>query len=273
MKELLTRFGLGGADLSVEPASETIEQGGTVDVQIDLEGGSAEQRAEGLYVKIAATKTMEASIAGSSVPTYRTKTPLKIATKAAGVEDAPDPIMEYTVEWVRIDEDVTVGPDERLSWRPTIDVPHKTPLTDGVVFVWIGAELDILASLQPSDQSFVSVNPDANHRALFDAAQAIGLTFTGSSMTTDPHVWTEDHLLAGTDYSYQKFRFATEGGPYADRIDAVDFHPLSSADGMTVTVEFRPDPNEDGEDPEFEVEESDARVVQEKLETLFERHC
>jgi sporulation-control protein len=270
MKEFLTRVGIGGAERSVEPVGETIEQGGTVDVQIDVEGGSAEQKAEGLYVKIAATKTMEASIASSSVPSYRTKTPLNVATKVTGTEDAPDPVMEFTVEWIRIDEDVTLGPGERLSWRPTIEVPHETPLTDGAVFVWIGAELDIVASLQPSDQSFVDVNPDANHRALFDAAEAMGLEYVGSSMTTDPHVWTEDRPLSGTDYSYQKFRFAAGDGPYADRIDAVDVHPLSSADGMTVTVEFRPDPDDDGEDPEFEA--SDAGVVQEKLEALFDRH-
>lgn len=267
MKGFLTRFGHGAPDLDIDPGTDEVSPGESVEVRVDVEGGSVRQTAETIYTKVSATMSVGGSIAGAETSEYPTNSTMRALARATDVEVDVDPVLEYTMDTFEAVEGFTIEPGEHRTLTTTVEVPHATPLTMGDVHVWFGGKMKVIASRNPSsERRYVDVVPDERFEALFGAAEAMGLRFGGTTLDDGAHAHTEGSPFVELPYPFQLFRFHPETGPYSGTFDAVDLWTLATEDGMEVEVELP-----GGGETSVELEGTDADAVRERLEGAIDR--
>jgi sporulation-control protein len=199
MKKVLASVGIGNATVdTVLPA--TVTPGETVEAEVQVDGGEAEQTVDRIELELETR--------------FRTE----------------DGYREGTVGKLVLSDPFTIEPDASAVRTATLEVPHHTPVTLGDVQVWVETDLEVFG-VDPEDRDYLDVEPTARMRALFDAAERLGLSLRTADCEADPYG------RYGSDPFVQEFEFRPTGGPYAGQLDELEFVTVPGPDALTVAVE------------------------------------
>lgn len=164
MKKMLSRIGIGAAEVDAVLPKTSFELGETFEVEVNVHGGAVEQEIEGIDLAL--------------LTIYKSND-----RNATGI-----------IQKVHSRQAFTIAPGEERSFSVSLTIPYHAPLTLGSSKVWLKTGLDIDWSLDPKDNDDLEVQPDARMRALFDALQSLGFTLryahceSGGFLYTRPFV-------------------------------------------------------------------------------------
>jgi sporulation-control protein len=160
MKRLLSSIGIGAATVDTILPQDDVRPGEDVDLTVEIAGGDAAQRIDGLYF------TLHAAADGG----------------------------EWVVDRYEVDGSFTIQPGETRTETVSVTVPLWTPVTRGDVRVWLETGVDIDWAVDPSDSDDVTVVPNEFVAALFDACGDLGFRFVSTTVAETP--WLDDRPFA-----------------------------------------------------------------------------
>jgi sporulation-control protein len=160
MKRLLSSIGIGAATVDTVLPKADVRPGERVDLDVELVGGDATQRIDGLYF------VLKAELDGR----------------------------ERVVDRFEVDGSFTIDPGETRTEQVPITVPLWTPLTRAGPRVWLETGVDIDWAVDPSDSDDVTVEPGLYVAALLEATDDLGFEFVGSTVEETP--WLDDRPFA-----------------------------------------------------------------------------
>ena len=201
MRKILASVGIGNASVDTALPSSTVRPGETIDAEIRIVGGDAEQDV-------------------SSID-------LDVETRVVTEEGYDD----VDVDRVRLSEGFTIEPDQETTRQAEITIPKTTPLTVGGTDVWIETELGIDLAVDPEDTDYLDVKPTPQQQAVFDALDSLSLSLRKSECEYDYHNrYTDERFV-------QEFEFRPSGGPFAGDLDELEVIFAPDGDGLTLFVE------------------------------------
>jgi sporulation-control protein len=243
MKNILASIGIGNATVDTVLPSPTVRPGQTVDAEVRVEGGSAEQEVGAIRFEIETR--------------YRTE----------------DGHREADVHRFTVTEDLTIEPDTDETFPVEIEIPYGTPVTMGNVEVWVETELDIDWAVDPEDTDYLDVQPSPRLQAAFDAMEQLGFSFHTAECEADPYGRYGGSFV-------QEFEFRPTSGPFRGDLDEVELVVRESAEELTLFVEvdrrgglLSELADTDETKTSTTVTEADAGRVREDLRGLLERHA
>ncbi|WP_435065715.1 sporulation protein [Halobaculum sp. EA56] len=201
MKKVLASVGIGNASVDTVLDSTTVRPGETVGARVEVAGSDAEQEVGRIELELETR--------------YRTDD---------GYREAD--IARYTLT-----DGFTVEPGQERTVPTEIEIPYETPLTRGRTEVWVETELDISMAVDPEDRDPLTVEPTPRMSALFDAAEALGLSLHTAECEADPH-----GRYFGSPF-VQEFEFRPHGGPFAGDLDELELVARDGPESLTAFVE------------------------------------
>jgi sporulation-control protein len=202
MKRVLSSLGIGSATVDTVLPQTTVHPGDSLDVRVEVEGGSTEQEVDEVY--------------------------FAIVTRYAAEEGYETAVVARS----RLTESFTIAADEEREFAATIDVPRHTPLTLGRTEVWIETGLDIDWAVDPDDEDRIEVEADDQLSAVFEALDRLGFTFHTAECTAAPRSLRH----AGTAFA-QEFEFRAAAGPFAGDLDELEVVPQYTDEGLALALE------------------------------------
>jgi len=140
MGRLLSSLGIGAATVETILPDGALAPGETVEVTVEIKGGSVQQTIDGLY--------------------------FGLLTKTDG--------SDQLIAQFRVVESLTVDAGQRRTIETEITIPPWTPVTRGDRRVWLKTGLDVSWAVDPNDEDDIVVAPGPHMEALFAAAEDLG---------------------------------------------------------------------------------------------------
>jgi sporulation-control protein len=244
MKKVLASIGIGNATVDTVLASTTVQPGQSVDAEIRVEGGSADQSVDRIE--------------------------LDVETQYA----TDDGYKEVTVERLTLSDGFEIEAGESDVYTTTIDVPYATPVTLGRVKVWVETELEIAMAVDPEDRDPLDVQPTPRMQATFDAMEGLGFSFRSAECEADPY----GRYTTGGAF-VQEFEFRPSGGPFAGRVDEVELVCRPGPDELALYVEvdrrgglLSELADADERKTSLSVDSADGAAIRDRLEEAIERN-
>jgi sporulation-control protein len=203
MKRVLSSLGIGSATVDTILPRTTVHPGDSLDVTVEVEGGSTDQEIDEIYFAV--------------VTRYATEEGYETAAVARS----------------RLTESFTIDADEDRTFDATIEIPSHTPLTLGRTDVWIETGLDIDWAVDPDDEDRIEVEADERLAAVFEALDRLGFTFHTAECTAAPRSLRH----AGTSF-VQEFEFRAAAGPFAGELDELEVVPQYTDEGLALALEI-----------------------------------
>ncbi|WP_073310952.1 sporulation protein [Halobaculum gomorrense] len=201
MKKVLASIGIGNASVDTVLEADTVRPGDTVGARVEIDGGDAEQEVGRIELELETR--------------YRTD----------------DGYRETDIARYTLTDGFTIEVGKSRSVPTEIEIPYETPLTLGRTDVWVETELDIAMAVDPEDRDALTVEPTPRLSALFDAAEALGLSLHTAECEADSY-----GRYFGSSF-VQEFEFRPQGGPFADELDELDVVARDGPDSLTAFVE------------------------------------
>lgn len=200
MGSVLSSIGIGSATVDTVLDSETIHPGESVDLHVEIEGGSSPQEIDRIYFQLQT----------------------RYLSGDGGYETA-------TIQEAVAEKEFTVEPDEYREFPASMTLPDVTPITRGAVSVWLKTGLDIDWAKDPQDRDEIDVVPTEKMAAVLDAVEGIGFAFSESDCK-QASVYSPAPFV-------QEFEFEPTNTTWRRRLDELElvFAPL--ADELEVHVE------------------------------------
>jgi len=199
MSRILSSIGIGGAVVDTVLPDPDIRPGETVEVDVELHGGSATQEIDGIYF---ALKTR--------------------------VESDGD-VEERVLEEFEVSESISLDPDEERTVPVELSLPLWTPLTRGGASVWLETGLDIDWAKDPTDEDQIDVVPGEFSAALFEAVEELEFEPKYSELVDTPYL--DDRPFA------QEFDFVPTSR-FRDLLDELEITLMPRGDDLRVFIEF-----------------------------------
>ncbi|WP_323677184.1 sporulation protein [Halorubellus sp. PRR65] len=241
MKRILSSVGIGSATVDTVLPRTTLRPGETVAATVDVEGGSTEQEIDrvdfAFVTRYRDDEGYESTVLGTST----------------------------------LRESFTVGEGERREFSVDLEVPRSTPVTRGGPTVHLKTGLDIDWAVDPTDEDPIEVEPTERMQAVFDAADALGLSFSTSEC---------QRAAWGTSQPFlQEFEFRARSGPYASDLDEIELVFVPGGDALTVQAEvdrrgglLAEMAETDERRARFDLATADAEDAERKLADTIERN-
>lgn len=200
MRKHLASIGIGSATVDTILERETLRPGESVDLTVEVEGGSADQEVDAIYFALETSYVSE----------------------SGGRETA-------TVERTSARESFTIEAGESTSFDASMRLPRVTPLTKGGVDVWLRTGLDIDWAKDPQDRDPIRVRPTGEMAAVLEAVERLGFTFSETDCK-QASVYSDAPFV-------QEFEFEPTNSEWRRKLDELEviFAPL--ADELEVRVE------------------------------------
>ena len=244
MKKVLASIGIGSATVDTVLPSATVTPGETVDTEVHIRGGNAEQ----------------------DVGKIRFELETRYATEE-GYEEAD--ISRFTLA-----ESLTIEPDQEETRRVEIEIPYNTPVTLGNVDVWVETELDIDWAVDPEDKDYLDVQPTPRLQAVFDVMDELGFSFRSAKCEADPY----GRYTTGQRF-VQEFEFRAQAGPFRGSVDEVELVARPGPDELELFVEvdrrgglLSELADVDERKTQTTIRDADVGTIRDELRTLIERH-
>ncbi|MFC6725484.1 sporulation protein, partial [Halobium palmae] len=202
MKKVLASLGIGNATVDTVLPSDSVVPGETVDAEVRVRGGNADQEIDAIR--------------------------FEIETRVRTDEGYDD----VDVGRLSLTDGFTVEAEEERTLSATVEIPYRTPVTLGDVQVWVETELDIARAVDPEDRDFLDVRPTPRMRALFDAVEELGFELHTANCEADPY-----GRYAGGHPFVQEFEFRPERGDFVGRLDEVELVVDPGPESLTAYVE------------------------------------
>jgi sporulation-control protein len=199
MKKVLATIGIGNASVDTVLPSTTVRPGESVEAEVRMEGGNAEQDVSRIE--------------------------LEVETRFL----TDDGYRDGTVGRMHLSDGFTLEPEEERVETTTIEIPWSTPVTVGNVDVWVETELDV-TGVDPEDRDHLEVEPTERLHAVFDALEELGLSLHQSECSRDPYGRYGGGVV-------QEFEFRPSGSPFAGDLDELEVVARESADELVVYLE------------------------------------
>lgn len=242
MRKVLSSIGVGSATVDTVLDDERLHPGETVDLTVEIEGGSAEQEVEGLYFVL---ETEYVTDDGDR--------------KTAEIETAG------------AKEAFTIEPDERRSIPASMTLPRVTPLTMGAVSVSLKTGLKIDWAKDPQDRDYIEVVGTPPMDAVLTAVERLGFAFSESDCK-QASVYSPAPFV-------QEFEFEPTNSEWRRKIDELEviFAPLADELEVRVEVDRQDSTYTDltGGDESREwitVDHTDERRLRGDLRSLIDKH-
>lgn len=207
MQKILASLGVGGATVKTVLSTSTVRPGGTARVNVDITGGNVEQKIRSVQLKM------------------KTRYRYKIAET--------DVYVTASFATYRLAGGFTIAPGADKTMSADFNIPRSTPLTWGSTRVWIETSLAVPMAIDPSDRSALTVAPAPGIQAVFDATEALGLSFRNADCQADPfRRYTKDRAFV------QEFTFTPKRrSRFAQQLDEVEFIFAPHGDALRVSIE------------------------------------
>jgi sporulation-control protein len=250
MDRILSKVGIGAAEVDTVFPKTTVRTGESVDVRVDIEGGTTEQEIDGIYFDLAAS--------------YQTD---------SGTET-------FRVASVEATESMTIGPDDERSLPATLAIPRETPLTNVLgsdiptTDVWLDTGLDIDLAVDPDDRDAITVQPGGRVRRLFEALDTLGFRLHDMEYKSAPA--TERRFGPPL---VQEFELIPREAPFVGQMEELEVVPVPlekecrayvSVDRHTDIVDEDVRADESGEMVSFRGE--DATALRKELRGVIRKH-
>lgn len=203
MKKVLASIGIGNATVDTVLPSETVRPGETIDADVHIAGGNAEQEVGAIRFELETR--------------YLTD----------------DGYREAAIDRFTLTEGLTIEPDREETRSVSIDIPYETPVTVGGVDVWIETELDIDLAVDPEDKDYLEVRPTPRLQTVFDAMDDLGFSLRTAECEADPY-----GRYAGGRRFVQEFEFDAVGGRFRGDLDEVELVAQPGPDELELFVEI-----------------------------------
>lgn len=244
MKKVLASIGIGNATVDTVLPSTTVTPGETVDAEVHIAGGNAEQEI--------------GSISFELETRYRTE---------EGYQTAD--IDRFTLA-----ESLTIEPDREETRSVSIDIPYGTPVTLGNVDVWVETELDIDMAIDPEDKDYLDVEPTPRLQAVFDALDDLGFSFRSAECQYDPY----GRYSAGGTF-VQEIEFRPRAGPFRNALDELEVIAQPGPDELTLFIRvdrrgglLSEMADTDERHTQTTITRTDSDSVREQLQSVIEQH-
>jgi sporulation-control protein len=215
-KKLLASLGAGGASVETELAQTDVTPGGVVQGSVRIQGGSVEQRIEGLTVGLQARVEVERRDAHGNETEYH--------------QD-----VEFHREQVGGAFEIAAGAVYDVPF--TLQVPWETPVTMFLgrqltgMNVGVTTELQIARAVDKGDLDAVNVHPLPAQQALLDAFGQLGFAFRSADLEKGRIHHTRQRLPF-----YQEIEFRPPG-QYRG-LSQVELTFVADGDEMDVVLEL-----------------------------------
>ncbi|HEX7063595.1 MAG TPA: sporulation protein [Bacillales bacterium] len=200
--KLKASIGIGAATVDTVVDNDTYTQGETVSGTVKVKGGDVEQELNGIDLYFMTTVIVEG--------------------EDSEYED------EYCFEVLRVGSDIKVQPGQDLDLPFSTDLPLDTPITNGVMQVWIRTQVDISMALDPKDLDPIKVLPSKTYQSFLDAVSELGF-----HIRKVKNVKTH-HVAIGVA---QKSEYIPLEGPFRGELDELEFVVFPASDGLRVITE------------------------------------
>jgi sporulation-control protein len=245
MKKVLASIGIGNASVDTVLPSETVRPGETVDADVHITGGNAEQEVGTIRFELETR--------------YRTD----------------DGYREADIDRFTLADGLTIEPGQEETRSVSIDIPYSTPITLGQIDVWIETELDIDLAVDPEDNDYLDVRPTPRLQTVFDAMDDLGLSLRSAECEADPY----GRYTSGQRF-IQEFEFRANAGRFRDALDEVELVALPGPDELSLFVEvdrrgglLSEMAETDESTVRTTVRSTDRSTVRDDLERLIEKHA
>lgn len=199
IKKGLAILGVGSASVDLRLDRSDVEQGGTLDAEVVVEGGWVEQEVEGIK--------------------YAVRSEYAVETDEGETHET------HTLAEGRLADGFTIGSGEQRTFEATVDIPLETPTSRGSDEVWIDTALDIEWANDPEDSDRLRVEPGPRLAASLEAIDALGFTLDS----------VENDNAGGT--LVEEFEFRARSGPFAGDLDEIEVVPRYRDDRLDLALE------------------------------------
>lgn len=245
MKKVLASIGIGNASVDTVLRSETVRPGDSVEADVHISGGNAEQEVGRIEFELET----------------------RYLTDEEGYRRAD--IDRFTLA-----DGVTVQPDTEETREATIDIPYGTPVTLGNIQVWVETELDIDMAVDPEDKDYLDVQPTPRLQAALDAMDDLGFSLRTAECEADPYG------RYGSGRFVQEFDFRPGSGPFRGDVDEVELVAQPGPETLKLFVEIdrragllSEMADTDERKARLTVESADVAAVRDRLEETIRQHA
>ncbi|HEU5139761.1 MAG TPA: sporulation protein [Bacillales bacterium] len=200
--KLKASIGIGAATVDTVVDQDTYAQGDTVSGTVKVKGGGVEQELNGIDLYFMTTVIVEG--------------------EDSEYED------EYCFEVVRVGSDIKVQPGQELDLPFSAELPLDTPITNGVMNVWVRTQVDISMAVDPKDLDPLKVLPSKTYQSFLDAVGELGF-----HIRKVKNIKTH-HVASGVA---QKSEYIPMDGPFRGELDELELVVFPAADGIRVVTE------------------------------------
>jgi len=203
---MLASVGIGSAKVDTVLEKAAYYPGEVVRGAVRIQGGSVEQRLDGIELSVMTTYLQELNDS-------------KIYKNAE-------------ISSVRVSQPQTIAPQEYKEIPFSFELPGITPLTVGRAPVWIKTRADIQSAVDPSDEDRIQVMPNAYQRTVLEAVESIGFRLREAELVHAPRLRTPLPFV-------QEFEYVPIGGRYRGKLDEVELVFLSvRPDGVDLLLQI-----------------------------------
>ncbi|PLS17063.1 sporulation protein SpoOM [Bacillus sp. M6-12] len=188
--KMLASVGIGNAKVDTRLEKDRFYPGDYVKGVVEVQGGSIEQKIEEIHLKLATTYIRE--------------------------HDDKKFTQTAVFDSFRLSSSFIVAPNEKKEIPFQFRLPLDTPLSYGKTKIWISTGLDIKNAIDPTDEDFIHIQPDALLHSVLLSLTELGFKLKNADCEEAP-------VRLRRRYPFvQEFEFVPVSGPYRGRLDELE---------------------------------------------------
>ncbi|MFJ7936552.1 sporulation protein [Sporosarcina sp. NPDC096371] len=196
--KVLGSFGIGGAKVDTKLEKSEYTAGDMMTGKVEIYGGKIEQQIDSIYLTVYTTYIRESND--------------KKYTDVA------------TVIKHKINEPISIGPDETKSIPFSMELPAETPITYGKTKVWVETGLAIKNAVDPEDRDYIDIRPTQLAARILGEVERLGFKLRKAECEQASRNMRHRYPFV------QEFEFVPTSGAFRGRLDELEVVFLSQTD-------------------------------------------
>ncbi|MFB6466137.1 sporulation protein [Cytobacillus sp. Hz8] len=251
--KIFASVGIGAATVDTKIEKSTIIPGEIVKGEIDVQGGSIEQKIDSIYLSLYTTYIKEVDDKKYS---------------SSGLIDG-----------FRIAESFQLQPNERKVLPFSFQLPIDTPITIGRTKIWVSTGLNIKNAVDPNDKDYLKIMPTPLMSSVLQAISDLGFRLREAECEEAPY------RLRNRFPFVQEFEFVPAAGSFKGRLDELEmiFYPKSSHEiELLIQVDRRASGlggflsealEMDETNVKITVSSADISIMKDKMKSVIQAYC
>ncbi len=194
--------GVGNAKVDARVENSTVKQGGPVNGEVLIVGGSVDQKVNGLYISVMTQVIVE--------------------------QDDRKFLQDTEIQRIKVSDTFTIAAKEEKSLPLSFILSPEAPMTQGKSQVWLKTVMDVPFAVDPKDKDYLTVNGSESVEAVLAAVKQLG--FSVKKITNLRSRKTASGVI-------QEFEFHP-GSEFRSHFSELELFFISDQTGVTVYVEM-----------------------------------